>query len=295
MREQEDTQEQPQEDDLALEKALFNTDDDEFSLFRAAALLPRIEGRGVDLVALDLAVAGLAERVKARLHDAGGKDAKWPAPLSALVEVLFRELGYQGDAEEYDAPKNSFVDEVIERRRGLPIALSVLTCEVAHRAGIEAFGIAFPGHFLVGVKDGAAPGVELVVLDPFHRGRLLSQKHLEQQLHQLTGKRVELSAEHLSPAAPDAILVRMINNLRGSYLRRQEPQLLARALSRLLILRPGDAAALVERAEARRQILETDGAVDDAKAAIDASPNAAIAARARAVLKALEDDAKYSN
>lgn len=284
----------PEDDDLALERALFNVDDDDFSLFRAAALLPRIEGRRVDLDALDGAVQTIADRVRARL-DAG---AAWPAPVAAIVETMFRELGFQGDGDEYDAPRNSFLDDVVERRRGLPIALSVLTCEVARRAGIDAHGIAFPGHFLVGVRDRAKPpaaSLELVVLDPFHRGRLLSQKHLEQQLFQLTGKAVELTAEHLAPAPPEQILVRMINNLRGSYLRRQDPLRLARALSRLLVLRPKDAAALVERAEARRELLDAAGAAQDAEQGLAEAPNARIAARAKKILQTLADDARFAS
>jgi regulator of sirC expression with transglutaminase-like and TPR domain len=280
-----------EDDDLALERALFNVDDDDFSLFRAAALLPRIEGRRVDLDALDEAVQTIADRVRARLQPS----AAWPAPVTAIVETMFRELGFQGDGDVYDAPRNSFLDDVVERRRGLPIALSVLTCEVARRAGIDAHGIAFPGHFLVGVRDRAQASVELVVLDPFHRGRLLSQKHLEQQLFQLTGKPVELTAEHLAPASPEQVLVRMINNLRGSYLRRQDPLRLSRALSRLLVLRPKDAAALVERAETRRELLDAAGAAQDAEAGLAEAPNARIAARAKKILQTLADDARFAS
>src|SRR5688572_8835406 len=104
------------DDDLSLERALFNVDDDEFRLFRAAALLPRIEGRAVDLPALESRVGSLAAEVKARV----GRSASWPKPLAALLEVLFVERGFCGDVEEYDHPRNSFLDEVMARRRGLP-------------------------------------------------------------------------------------------------------------------------------------------------------------------------------
>jgi regulator of sirC expression with transglutaminase-like and TPR domain len=276
-------------DDLERERVAFMPDDASFDLFRAAALMGRVEGRDVDVDGLMRDVGALAVRVKERLS----LDARWPEPLSALLEVLFVEDGFVGETVEYDDPNNSFLDVVVKRRRGLPIALSLLVCEVARRVGIQAHGIAFPGHFLVGVPADLEGEPELVVVDPFHGGRLLSPDALEEQLFRLTGQRLELTAEHLRPAAPAAVLVRMLQNLRGSYLRRQDAPCLLRVLSRLLLLRPNDAMLFAERAQLRREELDREGARLDCEAAVRLAGRGPAVAIAERVLEQLDGDARW--
>ena len=280
-------------DDLAFERTAFNSDDDDFDLFRAAVLLGRIEEPQLDPSSTVVAVEELAARVCERIP----RDAGWPAPLAALVEVLFHEQGFAGDVEHYDAPKNSYLHCVLQERRGLPIALSVLTCEVAKRSGIRAYGIGFPGHFLVAVHNdlGEAPS-ELLVIDPFHKGRPVGPPTLERWLEEAVGQRVELSPEHLAAASPTAILTRMLTNLRGSYARRQDALHLGRVLSRLLILRPGDAELYCERALARRDLLDGEGARDDAAHALKLAPlGSPVRERAQRLLALLDEDRRWAN
>lgn len=285
---------EPHDEDLTEERAAFNFDDDDFDLFRAACLLCRIGGREPDFAALDAEVDRLAILVEEAAHH----EPIWPGPLAALTSCLFEGAGYAGDAESYDDPDNSFLDAVLERRRGLPITLSVLTCEIARRAGLEAYGIAFPGHFLVGVQDAPTGGVaELVVIDPFHKGAVLTPDALERQLSRLGGRPVELLPEHLMPASPRSILLRMLVNLRGSYARRNDAVGMFRVLSRVLLLAPRNPEALAERALVRRDLLDLDGAREDAEAALSAVPDRedAAAVRARRVLRRLEADRRWAH
>lgn len=285
---------EPGIDDLAEEREAFNFDDDDFDLFRAACLLSRVDGREPDLEATSAEVDRLAILVEERAHD----EPTWPGPLTALTHALFAEAGFRGDAETYDDPDNSFLDVVVERRQGLPISLSLLTCEVARRAGIETYGIAFPGHFLVGVQDAPSGGIaELVVIDPFHKGAVLTPDTLERQLARLAGRPVELLPEHLMPATPRSILLRMLVNLRGSYARRNDAVGMYRVLSRVLVLAPKNAEALAERALVRRDLLDLDGAREDAEAALKAAPDRedAAAVRARRVLRRLEADRRWAH
>lgn len=255
-------------DDLRSEQSAFNVDDDRFDLFRAAVLIGRVEDPAVNVESVSRQVGDLAGRVRRRIEES--HDPTWPAPLVALGAVMFDEEGFRGDEQSYDAPHNSFIHRVLERRRGLPITLSVLTCEVARRAGIEAYGIGFPGHFLVGVHAATPAGDrDLVVLDPFAGGKLRAAEDLREQLAKAAGRPVALGPEHLAPATPRAILERMLHNLRGSYARRRDPERLARVVSRLLILRPGHAGLLLERARARRVLLDDAGATVDAKRAYE--------------------------
>jgi regulator of sirC expression with transglutaminase-like and TPR domain len=109
--------------------------------------------------------------------------------------------GFEGDREHYDDPQNSMLDVVLDRRRGLPILLSVVYIEAARRAGIALSGVGLPGHFVVGHFGGGAP----LLLDPFDRGRPLS---------------APASPDALRPWLPGEIAMRMLNNLVSSYTRR---------------------------------------------------------------------------
>jgi regulator of sirC expression with transglutaminase-like and TPR domain len=260
--------------DLRSEQVAFNTDHDSFDLFRAAALIARVESPELNIEAVSRQVGELAGEVRRRIDDKS--DISWPAPLIALGEILFDEYGFRGDSEAYDDPQNSFMHRVLERRQGLPIALSVLTVEVARRSGLEAYGIGFPGHFLVGIAhDGVSGERDLVVLDAFAGGRLLTSDHLHQRLKATLGPTAQLSADHLAPAPPEAILERMLLNLRRSYLARNDWTHVEAVLSRLLLLRPGHHALLLDRARARRLLLDFEGALEDAHAAAPQHPQAA--------------------
>lgn len=285
---------QVDDDDLGLERELFNYDDDDFDLFRAAAVISRVGGEEPDFDAISEEI----DRLAARVMDANADNEPWPRPLQGLIATLFEREGFRGDAETYDDPANSFLPAVLRRRMGLPISLGVLTCEVARRAGIEAYGIAFPGHFLVGVQGAAAgKAAELVVIDPFHAGVVLSPIALAAQLSQLMGRPVELQPEHLMPAAPRTILLRMLVNLRGSYARRNDPVGMFRVLSRVLLLSSDNPEALAERALVRRDLLDHEGAERDARRALAAARDldAPAALRAQHVLAQLEADRRWAH
>lgn len=144
---------------------------------------------------------------------AGGRGRR---ALARLNEYFFGELGFRGNEEDYYDPRNSYLNEVIDRRVGIPITLSILYCEVARRAGLSAYGVGFPGHFLVKClfRDGEA------ILDCF-RGRILTQEDCQELLESLEGSvRVPFSEELLAIASPREILLRMLNNLRRIHLER---------------------------------------------------------------------------
>jgi regulator of sirC expression with transglutaminase-like and TPR domain len=164
---------------------------------------------------LALALAAEFREVDARAAlarlDALGEELRLAAggnPLEALVDVLWRRHGFAGDQEQYDDPGNSMLDIVLERRAGLPILLSVVYVEVARRAGLALAGVGLPGHYVVG-RFAPAP---VALLDPFAGGAPLDTVP---------------AAEHVRPWGPHETALRMLNNLVGSYTRRND---LARAI-----------------------------------------------------------------
>jgi regulator of sirC expression with transglutaminase-like and TPR domain len=149
-----------------------------------------------------------------RLDEIAGRcvDRRSPA---ALAEALFGTEGFAGNTEDYSDPRNSLLDDVIDRRLGIPISLSILMIEVGRRLGIALHGVGMPGHFLVGVND--VPGV---FIDPFHAGRVLDVEGCAEVFAVLQGPDAPFSTAYLAPTGTRAILLRVLNNLQRSYLER---------------------------------------------------------------------------
>ena len=162
------------------------------------------------------------------------------AAISALNHSLFELEQFRGNQERYDDPRNSFLDEVLSRKRGLPITLSVLYVEVARMLGYEAYGIGFPGHFLskvVGVTD--VPEREIIV-DPFF-GKTLSINDCAERIRAAAGDHVDLELHWLRPVTANEIYIRMLNNLKLSYLRQGDGLGALGCFDRIIVLAP-DAA-----------------------------------------------------
>lgn len=171
-------------------------------------------------------------------------DARLSDQAEALALELSERFGLSGNHEDYHDPDNSFIDQVLTRRVGIPISLSLVYVEVAQRAGLQASGVGFPGHFLVRL-DGADD--EHLILDPFSGGRVLDLRDLEQMLDRVGWPRRVLEQGLLDPSPLRLILARMLTNLRSVYLKRGELPRLLVVLDRLLALIPDSKEALRDR------------------------------------------------
>ena len=152
--------------------------------------------------------------------------------LHRLREFLFDEEGFRGNADDYHDPANSCLNRVLERKLGIPITLSVVMIEVARRVGLHVQGIGLPGHFVVS----ATVGTEAVLLDPFDGGAILTHETAAEVASRALGRRVTLTAEHFAPVTKRQILVRMLANLRGTYVHREEWAKSLTVVDHLLVL-----------------------------------------------------------
>ena len=153
--------------------------------------------------------------------------------IRVFNEYLYDEEGFSGNRENYDDPRNSFLNEVLDRRTGIPLTLAVIYLEVARRAGLAITGVNFPGHFLLRASPGLI-GDDDLIIDPFHGGALLSEVDCRQLLRSHVGDRAAFDESLLAPATRHQILVRMLVNLKRLYVRmRSFPQ--ARFVSTLLL------------------------------------------------------------
>jgi len=178
-----------------------------------------------------------------------GPDAPLAARVDALNRYLFGEIGFHGNREQYEDPRNSCLNEVLDRRTGIPITLSLVYIEIARRAGIRAEGINFPGHFLVRAQHDLHtddPGDGLIV-DPFHDGAILNEDDCRDLLRKHLGEEAVWEPQLLARATRRQILVRMLLNLKRLYVHwRSFPQ--ARAVADLLLtLSPNSTGELHDR------------------------------------------------
>ena len=209
----------------------------EGALILAAEAKPDVDIEG----GLD-SVADLVERSRPLIENT----ASASAAVEALNHSLFELERFRGNHEHYDDPRNSFLDEVLARRRGLPITLSILYVEVARRLGFEAYGIGFPGHFLakvVGVPE--EPGGEVIV-DPFF-GRTLSLEDCAERFRAAAGDDVSFDPDCLRPASAIEIYVRMLNNMKVHYLRRGDELSALGCFDRILVFTPDAASEYRDR------------------------------------------------
>jgi len=214
--------------------------EDKIDLGRAALTIALSDYPDLDIAAYLARIDQLAVDVTRRCDGSG----EIYNAIAALNYVLFKQHGFRGNSDDYYDPQNSFLNEVIERKIGLPITLSILYIEVAQRVGLALDGVGFPGHFLV---KHAQNGVEIVI-DPFHQGDIKSRQDLARMLGGLYGGAVEFHDEYLKPASKKEILRRMLGNLKGIYAKTNDLVKLLSVLDRAIILEPGAAGEVRDRA-----------------------------------------------
>ena len=244
-------------------------DDRTLPLMGTALLIARDEYPQLDADLYDTMLQGHVEALRAQVD---AVDA-WPQKMAAINRHLFDELGYSGDSEHYYDPRNSYINEVFERRRGNPISLALVQIEVARRLGVPLDGVSFPGHFLVRlpVDDG------VLVMDPFNRGRPLDEDELRQRARpHLNGEAPDDRAlfQILNPATHRAILMRVLRNLHGVYSERDDWERASRCADRILRLSPDNSDALRDRGLAYMKMGYRQGARGDLARYLQLNPEA---------------------
>jgi regulator of sirC expression with transglutaminase-like and TPR domain len=157
----------------------------------------------------------LAVAVRRRL--ATGSRRAW---MAHLHDVLFQQEGFEGNRLDYYDPANSYLPRVLASRRGIPITLCLVYKAVAERVGLAAEGVGAPGHFLVRIEDDSGP----LLVDPFHKGRVLSGDDAYRLMEETLGAEVPRSPRLLEPASPREWLARMLRNLEAIHTRRARPR-----------------------------------------------------------------------
>jgi regulator of sirC expression with transglutaminase-like and TPR domain len=211
-------------------------------------------------------------------------DSPIAARVDAVNRYLFNELGFFGNRDRYDDPRNSCLNEVLDRRTGIPITLSLVYIEVARRAGLRAEGINFPGHFLVRIRPDLHTDdpEEGLIVDPFHAGAILTESDCRSLLRRHLGDDAAFDPSLLSPAARKPILIRMLLNLKRLYVQmRSFPQ--ARQVTDLLLaLTPSSLIELRDRGLLAYHMQDFTAALRDLERFLKLAPQAQLDEEQRA-------------
>jgi regulator of sirC expression with transglutaminase-like and TPR domain len=212
-----------------------------------------------------------------------------------LSSYLYGTLGFRGNEADYYDPRNSLLPDVLDRRLGIPISLALVYCEVARRAGVDAYGVSFPGHFLVCVR---ARGGESVLVDPFYEGKVLDQGALGKLLERVAGQAgvaAKVTPEMLARAPGRAFLERWLMNLRGIYLSRGDLPRALLVVDRLVSLSPNDKALLRDRGLLAARLGAHATAREDLSRVLEMEPSDETAKELREALEKLDQKPFVAN
>lgn len=194
--------------------------------------------------------------------------------VAAINTHLFDELNFRGNQDNYYDPRNSFLNEVLERKIGIPITLSVVYIEIGRQVGLPIVGVGMPGHFIVQYDAHA----DAFWIDPFYGGTILTQADCAARVQQIYGRKVEWQDVFLTPVSDHDILRRMLGNLKGIYLQQRDYSRTLSVVERLLLMTPNQPAEVRDRGLIQHRLGNLEAAVDDLEHYLQLAPGASDAA-----------------
>ena len=258
--------------------------EEEIELSAVALQLARVDQPALDVAAAAAALTNLARRAVAlatasREADAGDAEQR----RAVLAGLIHDELGFAGDAETYEDMANASLAQVIERRRGLPVALGILWLHAAEAAGWEAHGIDFPGHFLLALTGKGGP----VLVDVFHGGRRLEAPDLRAMLKRMEGPKAELRPGMMLAMGKRAVLLRLQNNIKLRRLQAHDIEGALACVEDMLRLAPLNPLLWREAGMMHQRMEQIGAALVALEKSLVLAPQAAGAERVRALVEEL--------
>jgi len=242
-------------------------DDERIDLLRAALTFARIEYPKLDIEQYVARMEEIAARVAARIPETGDPEQS----IAAVNQVLFQEEMFRGNSVDYYNPRNSFLNDVLDRRLGIPITLAAVYMEVGRRVGFPLFGVGMPGHFLLKHYD---VGGHPFLIDAFERGLVLNEDDCQKRLNQIYSGQLTLRPEFLLAVTRRQMLTRMLNNLKVIYLERRNFRRAVQVVDLVLVIYPRSPEDVKQRAVLRYNLDDYSGALEDFEEYVKMSPDA---------------------
>jgi len=221
----------------------------------------------------------LAERVCDHLGD----ETAAPVMLGELSRLLFEEEGFRGNAEAYYDPRNSYLNDVLDRKLGIPLTLGIIYLEIGWRLGLPLNGVNFPGHFMLRYEGEALR----LLIDPYHGGQIRFEDQAQELLDRVYGGSVKLQAEYLRTATRRDILVRLLSNLKTIHMNARDDVRALAAVERILLLRPDAPEEIRDSGILLARLDRVDEAIRALEYYLDLAPSAADLARVQLLIDEL--------
>jgi regulator of sirC expression with transglutaminase-like and TPR domain len=255
-------------------------EDERIDLGQAALTIALTEYPELSFGAYLARLDALAARVRTRISELGEPAQTIPA----LNTVLFEEERFRANRDDYYDVRNSFLNEVLDRKLGIPITLSLLYMEIGRRVGFPLFGVGMPGHFLVKHYD--VEGRQ-VLIDPYNNGRVLTASDCQRRLDEIYAGHISLQPEFLLPVNRRQMLTRLLNNLKGIYLAARNFRKALPIVDMILVIYPRSPEDVKQRAMLRHGLGNVRGAIDDLEDYLKMSPDASDADEIRSTALSL--------
>lgn len=265
---------------------LINLNEEQICLGYAALLIATIEYPKLDLEKYLIHLDQLAAEAQTHIST---EDSAY-RQLILLSHFLFEECGFSGNTENYYDVRNSFLNDVIDRHKGIPITLSVLFIEVARRLGLTVFGVGMPGHFIVKFFDSSQEEVSEVFLDPFNKGRVLSEQDCIQMVENMYQGRIQFDNSFLAVVTKRQILARMLQNLKGIYQRAEDHHKTLEVINHLLLINPGSFTEIRDRGLTYYALKRFSPSRKDLETYITALPHAQDASQIKQTLAQIQQN-----
>ncbi len=236
---------------------------DEVPIARAALLIAQAEYPSIDVDGYERRLQDMAETLTQQL----GRQPFRPrarAMIQTVNQLLFRELGFRGNADHYEDPRNLYLSDVLSERLGVPVTLAIVYAEVCQRAGLDVQPVGLPGHVICrySPNDPTDEADELLI-DVFNGGRILTRHNCQELVRGAFGARVPFKDYYLENLLPRQVIQRLLHNLKAGALQQGDEERAARAIDFLLALYPWDLDEIRDRGMLRERLGELRSALTD--------------------------------
>ena len=258
---------------------LMASDDGQIALDRAALLVAQSEYPWLEEAPYLRRLDEMAAELRLRLSPEESPARR----IAELNTYLFGEQAFHGNATDYYDPRNSYLNDVLDRRTGIPITLSLVYLELARRVGLRIEGVGMPGHFIV-----RCPAADDLLIDPFNQGAVLSLADCAERLREMYGGSLRFSVDLLQTSGPREMVTRILGNLKGAYLRRGDLARALRAVQWARLAQPNRPEDLREQGLLRYRLRDFRGAIADLQAFLEVAGRGPLAEQTRGQLAQIE-------
>ncbi|MGE3960710.1 MAG: SirB1 family protein [Dehalococcoidia bacterium] len=247
---------------------------EEVPLARAALVAARAEYPDLDIDAYEQRLQDIAETLEQQLARANVRDHARRTVMT-VNQLLYRELGFRGNTEHYEDPRNLYLNYVLAERKGIPVSLAIVYAEVCQRVGLDVKPVGLPGHVICRYRpEDAETDEDELLLDVFGYGRLLTRDDCQSLVRNIFGSRIAFKDYYLASLQPRQVLQRLLHNLKAGYLQRGEEERAGRMIDLLLVLFPWDLDEIRDRGMLRERLGDSAAALDDLEQYVQYRPGA---------------------